>query len=60
MLPILITENNPTIRMRHREQLIAWGYDFDLAANEWKLNTHTIGTSASARLRPFFNHKSSE
>ncbi len=32
-MKILITENNPTIRMRHREQLIAWGYDFDLAAN---------------------------
>jgi len=32
-MKILIAENNPTIRMHHREQLIAWGYDVDLATN---------------------------
>ncbi len=32
-MKILIAENNSAARMHHREQLISWGYDFDLATN---------------------------
>lgn len=32
-MKILIAENNSAARMHHRERLISWGYDFDLAAN---------------------------